>query len=131
MSDNNTHDHDIGIGTLNQQAKETQRGIQRIIAIWRDFALDPDPSIRVLTLMATVIGFVALILFPLLVSSISKDSDSSVDQIIVVGFFCLVFFFLVIGSRLALRLSKRATTKMLETGFEKIYEQKYGAIIGD
>jgi hypothetical protein len=132
MSDNNTYNPGNRIGALSKQAEEAQKGIRRIISIWRKLASDPDPSIRVLALIATVIGALSLICLIIfyLHTAISHFSDK-VDPpsfkfvMVILGFWGSSY--IGVGAKVALRYSNRAQTNVLAAGFERIYEQKYGS----
>ncbi|MEE8113675.1 MAG: hypothetical protein V3T23_04915 [Nitrososphaerales archaeon] len=102
--------------------KEAHKGIQSIIAIWRKLADDPEPSVRVLTLAATIIGFLALI--AILTFRFLPDE---IQVIVGIAFMICVVLFVAVALWIALRFSSRAPTKMLEAGFANISMQKYGS----
>lgn len=122
---------DSGLVDLNQQAKEAQKGIRKILAIWKTFARDSDRDIRILTLIATVIGFLALIaiIITCIHTGVFMFKPNIVDKppyaIYMYILFGLGFLFLVVAVVVMLRFSNRAPANMLADGFESIYKQKY------
>lgn len=118
-----THNNQTGTQTLGQQGKEERKGILRIISIWRKFAEDPEPSIRALTLATTVIAFLVLTtlpIYPILSSEVHK-------HIIVIALVVCVVLLIVVVLWVSLRLTSRAPTEVLATGFANISRQRYPA----
>jgi hypothetical protein len=114
---------------IGQQANEAQKGLRRIIEIWERFRSDSEPAIRILTLVATVIGFVLLLMFLVLCidCGVSLPFGKAVhfEWYLLYLTVCLLAF-LGVAIPVAVRVSARAPAVALADGFESIFAQKYG-----
>lgn len=136
MSKNTEEKKISGVNIIGQQAKEADKGLKKIIALWKTGLKDKDPRIRFLTVIASLIGFI--LLFMIVVMCIhpivyfigtqlgATFSAPPIDKYVYVSMASAVLLALV-GIWGALRISDRAPANMLAAGMENIYEQKYGA----
>ncbi|MFC1717065.1 hypothetical protein ACFL6S_25580 [Candidatus Poribacteria bacterium] len=125
IRNNNDNSDDGSIGNISAQAKEAHKGIQRIIEIWSSLAKHEDPCICVLTLIATIIGFLALTTVIIVcIYAMARDLPDSRFVLGILGLFLVLF--LAVAAPIALRLSRIMSVRRLESGFGRVYNQKSG-----
>ncbi|HZR69706.1 MAG TPA: hypothetical protein VFB01_11705 [Burkholderiales bacterium] len=118
------------VAAIGRQGQEAQKGLREIIGIWKKFREDREPSIRILTLMATVVGFFALlVLIVLVIECLAKVPFGQPVQ--VEGYkWCLMGslgLFFANSLPVVIKLTARAPALELAEGFENIYRQKHGS----
>ncbi len=124
---------DPGIKAISDQAKEAHKGMQKIIALWKIGIEDPEPTIRLFTLIASLIGFLLLVIVIffsahcILYFNSGAEASEFPFHHYLFGSIGSVAILLPVGFPAAMSLTNRAQTKMLATGFKNIYAQKYGS----
>jgi len=130
MSEDSKNSKKLSVDILRDQAKETQKGLQKIIEIWKMGMKDPEVSMRFFTIMVTLLGFVLLIILLLFIGDCVVcilDKNKTINlYIYLVSILITMLVIVPITVYAVLKLSDRAQSKMLEKGFDNIYDQRRG-----
>ncbi len=124
------------IAQFGTQAAEAQKGLRKIISIWQTLAGDHDPVIRLVTVMATVLAFVALVLLIIFAANLTlvmirpEFHDPGLIRGIVFGMIIIVVLFIGSVTPIALKLSSRANAEILKNSFQNVIEHRYGTVEG-
>lgn len=133
MSEDSKSKEKLGVDIFRDQAKETQKGLQKIIEIWKMGMKDPEVSMRFFTLMVSLLGFVLLTILLIFIGDCVVcifEKNKTVNLLIYLAAIMVSVIGIVpITIYAVLKLSDRAQSKLLEEGFKKIYKQKYGSPI--
>ena len=115
------------IAQFGTQAAEAQKGLRKIISIWQT---------RLVTVMATVLAFVALVLLIIFAANLTlvmirpEFHDPGLIRGIVFGMIIIVVLFIGSVTPIALKLSSRANAEILKNSFQNVIEHRYGTVEG-
>jgi len=138
MPDNNNDNNNrIDIKVLGEQVTEAHKGLREIIRLWFDIIKgERDPSIRFLVIMFTFVG--SILLFAIAVICIhcifhfaTRKPGSPPIMTYFIVTISSAFGVLLVALISAPRFSSRASTQMLGSGFERIYDRRYGSQQGE
>lgn len=134
---NNDSNNRIDIKVLGEQVTEAHKGLREIIKLWFDIIKgERDPSIRFLVIMFTFAG--SILLFAIAVICIhcifhfaTRKSGSPPFMVYFIVTISSAFGVLLVALISAPRFSSKASTHMLGSGYERIYDQRYGSQQGE
>ena len=116
---------------LGGSVAESQKTLRRIVDVWIRAVRDPVPAIRVLTILVTVVGFVAVLVFLIALLSVvaSVNSGKPIElQLYVYSLLALFFVLCVSSIPVTFSLTSRAQAAVLDVQFASVAKRAGGGI---